>query len=169
MSSSCVGVGKAARGLWWGWGMGVLCLGGIKRSWIASKEREGWDTLWCLKALMKWLLQDLDDMKIAAIVYTDDLLTIATWLCCCPLRKWRDRRTKARQLPANSVCLNHRHHQELLAAPCLDDLQIFPGVRWIMEKEPSPPAPDKYSCKTMFPLVGLDRGVGTNYHGVPVE
>jgi len=29
--------------------------------------------------------------------------------------------------------------------------------------------PDKYSRKTMFPLVGLDRGVGTNYHGVPVE
>jgi len=40
-----VGVGKAARGLWWGWGMGVLCLGGIERSWIASKEREGWDKL----------------------------------------------------------------------------------------------------------------------------
>ena len=36
-------------------------------------------------------------------LYTDDLLTIATWLCCCPLRKWRKRRTKARQLPANSV------------------------------------------------------------------
>jgi len=86
-----------------------------------------------------------------------------------PLEKMEKKEGRRPDNYRSTVCLNHRHHQELLAAPCLDDLQIFPGVRWIMEKEPSPPAPDKYSRKTMFPLVGLDRGVGTNYHGVPVE